>query len=74
MSRLEATQRICFRQMRYENDTLRMDFPKMKKKDQIGLNKDSTHHFHSNPLMPTICSLTALTSDLFLIPKDLDGL
>ena len=35
------------------------------KKNQIGLNEDKACHVYSNPLMPSVCPLRAITSYLF---------
>ena len=67
-SRLEATEGVFFQQIRYENDMLKVYFPRMKK-DQIGLNKHKARHVYRNPLMSAICPLRALTSYLFWFPK-----
>ena len=56
MSRSEVTEGVCFLQIRYENETLKVYFLRMKN-DQIGLNKDEAHHIYSNPLIPAVSPL-----------------
>lgn len=68
MSRSEATEAISFEQLRYDNDTLKVYFPRMKN-DQIGLSKDEARHVYSNPIMPAVCPLRALSSYLLRFPN-----
>ena len=68
MSRSEATEAISFEQLRYDNDTLKVDFSRMKN-DQIGLNKDEARHVYSNPILPAVCPLRALSSYLLRYPN-----
>ena len=46
--RSETTENIAFNQMSWENDHMKIFFPKHKS-DQIGLNKDEPRHVYSNP-------------------------
>ena len=68
MSRSEATESISFSQMRWENDTLKVFFPRHKD-DAVGLTKDEARHVYSNPLAPAVCALRALASYLVIFPK-----
>lgn len=73
MSRSEATESISFSQMRWENNTLKVFFPRHKG-DAVGLTKDEARHVYSNPLTPAVCPLRALASYLMIFPKILiDG-
>ena len=60
MSRSEATEGVCFQQIRYKNGTMTVNFHRLKN-NPIGLNKDKAC-ICSNPLIPAICPLRALTS------------
>ena len=61
ISRSKATEKVCFQQIRYKNDTLKVYFSRIKNY-QIRLNNDEARHVYSNPLMPAVCPLRALTS------------
>ena len=56
MSHSEATESISIAQMMWENDQLKICFPKHKS-DQIGLNKEETQHIYSNPNDPAVFPL-----------------
>ena len=68
MSRSEATEAISFSHMRWDNDTLKVFFPRHKS-DQVGLNKDEARHVYSNPLTPAVCPLRALACYCMIFPK-----
>ena len=58
ISHSEATESISLSQMIWENDHLKIYFPKHKS-DQIGLNKEEVRHIYSNPKDPAVCPLQA---------------
>ena len=68
ISRPEATESILFSQLKWENDHLKVYFPKHKS-DQIGLNKEEARHIYSNPKDPTVCLLQALASYFLVFPE-----
>ena len=51
--------------MKWENDRLKIYFPKHKS-DQIGLDKEEARHIYSNPEDPVVCPLQALASYFYL--------
>ena len=65
--RSEATENISFNQIVWENDHMKVYFPKHKS-DQIGLNKDEARHIYSNPLLPEVCPIRAMASYLIAFP------
>ena len=71
--RSEATENISFNQIAWENDHMKVFFPKHKS-DQIGLNKDEARHIHSNPLSPKVCPIRAMASYLIAFPDVFVGI
>ena len=73
ISRSEATENISFVQMRWDDDNLKIYFPRHKS-DQIGLNKDEARHVYSNPINPNVCPIRAMAAYLLAYPQViLDG-
>jgi len=68
ISRSEATESIAFSQMSWEDDHLKLCFPKHKS-DQVGMNKDEARHVYSNPSMPAICPIRALSAYCLAFPQ-----
>ena len=68
ISSSEATESILFSQMIWDNDHLKIYFPKHKS-DSIVLNKEEVRHIYSNPKDPAICSLRALASYFLVYPR-----
>ena len=65
--RSETTEMIAFNQFSWQNDHLKLFFPKHKA-DQIGLDKDQARHIYSNPINPTVCPIRALAAYLLIFP------
>ena len=61
------TENILFKQVKWENDHLKIYFLKHKS-DQIGWNKDEARHIYSNPNDPSVCPLRALAFYLLVFP------
>ena len=57
--RSETMENIFLRQMKWENDHLKIYFPKHKF-DQIRLNKDEARNVYSNPNDPAVCPPTCI--------------
>ena len=71
MSRSEATEAICFRQLKWEADHLKIYFPRHKS-DPKGEEREIPRHVYSNPLIPAVCPLRALSSYLMVFPDILN--
>lgn len=67
ISRSEATETICFSQLFWSADNLKVYFAKHKS-DQFGTNKDEPRHMYSNPIIPTVCPVRALATYFMLYP------
>ena len=67
ISRSEATETICFSQLFWSADNLKVYFAKHKS-DQFGTNKDEPRHIYSNPIIPTVCPVRALATYFMLYP------
>ena len=66
--RLEATEHIFFKQVKWKYYRLKIYFPKHIS-DQIGLNKDVTRYVYSNANDPSVCLLHAFASYLLIFPS-----
>ena len=71
MNRSEATEAICFRQLKWEADHLKIYFP-CHKSDPKGETKEIPRHVYSNPLILEVCPLRALSSYLMVFPDILN--
>ena len=68
IARAETVGLINFSQLSWENDHLKIFFPKHKS-DQIGLTKDEARHIYSNPLMPEVCPIRAMAAYALTFPE-----
>ena len=68
IARAETVGLINFSQLYWEDDHLKIFFPKHKS-DQIGLTKDEARHIYSNPLMPEVCPIRALAAYALTFPQ-----
>ena len=67
ISRSEATETISFKQIFWDADHVKIYFAKHKG-DQAGTNKDEPRHMYSNPIIPEICPIRALSAYLLCCP------
>ena len=71
MSRSESTEALTLNNMRWEEDHMKVYFPKHKS-DQHGLTSSEPRHVYSNPLDPNICPIRALGAYLIAFPDILN--
>ena len=71
MGRSEATDAICFRHLEWEADHLKIYFSRHKS-DPKGETKEIPRHVYSNPLIPEVCPIHALSCYLMVFPDILN--
>ena len=64
----EATEKISFSQLKWENDHLKVYFANHKS-DIIDLNKGEARHMYSNPKDPAVCPIQTLASYLLVFQE-----
>ena len=67
MSRSESTEMLSINNMRWEEDHIKIFFPKHKS-DQGGLTSNEPRHVYSNPIEPSICPVRALAAYFIAYP------
>ena len=67
ISRTESTEMISINNLRWEDDHLKVFFPRHKL-DQAGLTSRDPRHIYANPYDPVVCPIQALSSYLMCYP------
>ena len=67
MSRSESTEMLSINNLRWEEDHIKIFFPKHKS-DQGGLTSNEPRHVYSNSIEPSICPVRALAAYLIAYP------
>ena len=67
ISRTESTEMISINNLRWEDDHLKVFFPRHKS-DQAGLTSRDPRHIYANPYDPVVCPIQALSSYLICYP------
>ncbi len=67
ISRTESTEQISINNLRWEDDHLKVFFPRHKS-DQAGLTSRDPRHIYANPYDPVVCPIQALSAYLMCYP------